>query len=210
MKVEIWSDFVCPWCYIGKARFERALARFEDRENVTVVWRSFQLDPGAPPTLAGTMGEHLARKYGLSTRRAEEMMEQVTAVGISEGLELNFAATRGGNTFMAHRLLHLARSQGKADELVNRLFRAYFTDGVAIGDEGSLRALAVEVGVTLDAVEEVLSTDRYAEAVRTEQMGARNLGVGGVPFFLVDGELGISGAQESDQILSILRGHLGR
>ena len=203
MKVEIWSDVVCPWCYIGKRRFESALARFEHADEVEVVWRSFELDPEAPVRRGPTL-EHLARKYGISEEQAAQMHERMTALAAAEGIEFHLDETQGGNTFDAHRLLHLAKEHGKQGELKERLMRAYFTESEPVGEREVLARLAGEVGLT-DAAE-VLASDAYADAVRADEREARLLGISAVPFFVIDRYYGIEGAQPADAILQALDG----
>jgi predicted DsbA family dithiol-disulfide isomerase len=205
MQVEIWSDVVCPWCYIGKRRFEEALRRFDGRDDVEVVWRSFELDPGAPPVGVDVL-EHLAAKYGVSTTEAQAMQDRVTQVAAGEGLEYHLDRTQRGNSFDAHRLLHLAREHGLQDALEERLFRAYFTEGHPIGDRAVLRELAVEAGLPEAEVDDVLAGDRFADAVRADEQTAQELGCRGVPFFVVDRAYGASGAQDPAVLLQILQG----
>ena len=202
MKVEIWSDVVCPWCYVGKRRFEAALARFEHADEVEVVWRSFELDPDAPAVREGTSAEHLARKYGMTVAQAEASQARLAGLAAEEGLEYRLAEMRGGNTFDAHRLLHLAAAQGKQGAMKERLLRAYFTEGVAVGDRDELARLAAEVGV--EGAREALDGDAFADAVREDEREARLFGIAAVPFFVVDRYYGIEGAQPADYILATL------
>jgi predicted DsbA family dithiol-disulfide isomerase len=195
MKVEIWSDVVCPWCYIGKRRFETALAAFPQREQVQVIWRSYQLDPAAPRGSGESVSEMLARKYRISLARAAALHERVTAIAAQEGLTYHLERARYSNTFDAHRLIHLAADQGLQRAAVERLFRAYFTEGRAIDDHETLLQLAVEVGLEADAVRAMLQSDAYADAVRSDEQRAEALGITGVPFFLFEENYGISGAQ---------------
>ena len=207
MKVEIWSDVVCPWCYIGKRRFEAALAKFEHRDEVELVWRSFELDPSTPHSkdMRGTYAERLARKYRTSPEQAQGMLDNMTQVAATEGLEFRFDLSRGGNTFDAHRLLHLALERGVQDELKERLDKATFSEGLAVSDHDALAALAVEVGLPEDEVRDVLAGDRYAEAVRADEAAARELDITGVPFFVFDEKFAISGAQPADRLLRVLQ-----
>lgn len=206
MKVEIWSDVVCPWCYIGKRRFEAALARFPDRAHVQVIWRSFELDPAAPPSpdSPGDYVGHLAAKYGIPRHGAQAMVDNVTAAAASEGLDFRFDLARRGNTFDAHRLLHIALARGLQDELEERLDRGTFTQGLAVSDHEELAAAAADVGLDEAEVREVLTSDRYAEAVRSDQARARAYGITGVPFFVIDGRVGVSGAQPAETLLGAL------
>jgi predicted DsbA family dithiol-disulfide isomerase len=206
MKVEIWSDVVCPWCYIGKRRFEAALARFDHRDEVELVWRSFELDVSAPASgdEPGTYAARLAGKYGCSVTEAQAMIDTMTDTAALEGLDFRFDLARPGNTFDAHRLLHLALEHGRQDALKERLDAATFTEGSPASDHGALRALAVEVGLPEVEVDAVLASDRYSEAVRADEEQARAYGISGVPFFVVDGRYGISGAQPADAVLQTL------
>ena len=204
MKVEIWSDVVCPWCYIGKRNLEAALEGFEHRDEVEVVWRSFELDPGAPAQRQGPYVERLAKKYRTSVEGAQGMIDRMTEAGAAVGLDMRFDLAKPGNTFDAHRLLHLAASHGLQDELKERLFRATFTEGEAIGDPGVLVRLAGDVGLDPDEVEEVLASGALAEEVRAEEAEATALEITGVPFFVVDRTFAVSGAHPPQALRRIL------
>jgi len=201
VKIEIWSDVVCPWCYIGKRRFEAGLGRFEHAGEVEVVWKSFELDPDAAARRGPTLA-HLARKYGVSEEQAAQMHERMEAAAAAEGLEYHLDETQGGNTFDAHRLIHLAAAHGVQDEMKERLLRAYFTEREPVGDREVLARLGEEVGLA-DAAE-VLASDAYADAVRSDEREARLIGIGAVPFFVVDRYYGIEGAQPAEVILRAL------
>lgn len=193
MRIDVWSDVVCPWCWLGKARLEKALAAFP--HEVEVVFRSFQLDPGAPKDLDVPTDEMLQKKYRIGRAQVEAMHERLRGMGLADGLDFRFERARTSNTFDAHQVIHLAKAHGKQHEMADRLFRAQFHEGVRVGDRGELVRLATEVGLDADEVTSALDDQRYAEAVRADLAEARTLGVTGVPFFLVDGELGVSGAQ---------------
>jgi len=203
--VEIWSDIACPWCYVGKRRFEAALAGFEGREEVQVTWRSFELDPHAPLERDVDAAAHLADKYGMSREEALDKQRHMTEIAARDGLELRFDLARGGNTFDAHRLLHLAHIHGAQDALKERLLRAYLTEGEIIGDPGVLERLAVETALPEDDVRDLLATDRYAEEVRDDQRTAAALGISAVPFFVVNRSLGAAGAQPPAVLAELLR-----
>jgi predicted DsbA family dithiol-disulfide isomerase len=205
MLVEIWSDIACPWCYVGKRRFEAALADFEHREDVHVVWRSFELDPAAPRERAVDGATHLAGKYGTTRERALEMHRHMTEVAAGEGLDFHFDIARGGNTFDAHRLLHLAAEHGLQDAMKERLMRAYLSEGQPIGDPAALERLAVAAGLPAEAVAEVLAADRVAAEVRADERTAAELGIHAVPFFVVDRALGASGAHPPELLGEMLR-----
>ena len=202
MRVDIWSDVVCPWCYIGKRRFETALDRFPHRDEVELTWRSFELDPSAPPSpdRPGPYVEHLARKYGITTNQAQVMIDRVTSAAAGEGLNYRFDIARRGNTFDAHRLLHLAFEKGVQDPLKERLDHGTFTEGLPVSDHQALTDVAISVGLDEVEVKEVLTSDRFADAVRTDQAQARAYGITAVPFFVIDGRYGIAGAQPAEMI----------
>jgi predicted DsbA family dithiol-disulfide isomerase len=199
LTVEIWSDVVCPWCYVGKRRFEKALGAFE--HEVEVTWRSFELDPGAPREREHSSAEHLARKYGMTVEQAEQTNAQMTALAASEGLEYHLDRTRGGNSFDAHRMIHVAAAHGIQDAMKERLMRAYFTEGEPIGDLDTLVRLAAEVGVESAPLRD---PDAYADAVRADEELATRIGIQGVPFFVLDRRYGVSGAQPSELLLQAL------
>ena len=205
MDVEIWSDIACPWCYIGKRRFEAALERFEHRDDVIVVWRSFELDPEAPAEREGSLAEHLAHKYGMSVEQARASQAQLTDTAAGEGLEFRFDVARGGNTFDGHRLLHLARAHGLQDAMKERLVRAYFSEGELISDRATLVRLGTEVGLPAGEIERVLAGDAYAAEVRDDERTAAALGISAVPTFVVDRALGASGAHPPEMLLQLLR-----
>jgi predicted DsbA family dithiol-disulfide isomerase len=204
MKVEIWSDVVCPWCAIGKHRFEKALARFAHRDDVEVSYHSFELDPGAPHEQEGDLNEHLAAKYGVSRERAEAMHRQMTETAAADGWDFHFERARRGNTFDAHRLLHLAAERGVQDAVKERLFRGYFEEGEPIADHATLVRLGAEAGLDADEARAVLASDRYADEVRADERQAQAYGITGVPFFVVDRKYGVSGAQPPEALLQVL------
>ena len=204
MRVEIWSDVVCPWCYVGKRRFEAALAAFPHRNDVEVVWRSFELDSEAPAERIGDYAELLAAKYGLPVEQGAQMIDTMTATAAAEGLDFRFDRARVGNTFDAHRLLHLAAQHGRQDAVKERLMQASFTEGEPIGDRDALVRLVAEVGIDADQAREVLESGRFAAEVRADQAQARAHGISGVPFFVVDGRYGVSGAQPVEALSQVL------
>ena len=205
MNVEIWSDVVCPWCYIGKRRFERAVASFGHPDEVTVTYRSFELDPDAPAQRTGTQAEHLARKYGMTIAQAEQTGQQMTQRAAADGLEFRFDLIRGGNTFDAHRLLHLAKDYGLQPEVKERLLRATFTEGLPIADKPTLARLAADAGLPAAQVQAAMHGDAYADAVRADERQAARYGITGVPFFVADGKYAVSGAQPPEVLLQLLR-----
>lgn len=204
MNVEIWSDIACPWCYVGKRRFEQALAGFEHRERVAVTWRAFELDPNAPPERPGDYVGLLAAKYGRAPEEAQGMLDEMTAMGAGEGLELRFDRVRAGNTFDAHRLVHQGLLHGRQDAMKERLMRAYLTEGELMSDKATLARLAAEVGLPEDETATLLAGDRFAEEVRAEQELARAFGISAVPFFVVERTMGGAGAQPVEGFRELL------
>jgi predicted DsbA family dithiol-disulfide isomerase len=206
LQVEVWSDVVCPWCYIGKRRLEAAVERFE--HPVEVTWRSFQLDPSAPTEGGGDTATELGRKYGGGREGALAMMAQVSAVAAQDGLEYHLDRTTHANTRDAHRLLHLAHALGGAPlqgALKERLLRGYFTETLVVSDPTVLERLAVEAGLPADRVREVLSSSEYEADVETDQREAAALGATGVPFVVIDRRYGVSGAQPAELFEQALR-----
>ncbi len=205
MQVEIWSDVVCPWCAIGKRRFETALAGFEHRDELDVRYRSFELDPTTPRTVEGNATQRLADKYGVPLAQAEAMQQRVIDQAAAEGLDFRFDQAHPANTVDAHRLLHLAADRGLQAELNERLLLAYFTDGERIGEADTLVRLAGTVGLDQAEAHSVLESDKYLAEVREDQATASALGISGVPFFVLDRKFGVSGAQPAEVLLGALR-----
>mgnify|MGYP001946585876 CR=1 FL=1 len=204
VKVEIWSDVVCPWCYIGKRRFEKALESFPHRDEVEVVYRSFQLDPGAQQVYPGSNDELLAEKFGGDLERAKAMNAQVSEMAAQEGLDYRLDEARPGNTLDAHRLLHFAAAKGRGNEAKERLLRAYFTDGKSIGDQAELAGIFTEMGFDRDEVERVLAGDDYRQEVDADFELGRSIGVQGVPFFVFGRRYAVSGAQPTELFGEVL------
>ena len=204
MEVEIWSDVVCPWCYVGKRRFEAALAGFAHRDEVVVTWRAVELDPAAPAVRDGEYAERLAAKYRIGVDEARQMISRMVETGAASGLSLRFDTAKPGNTFDAHRLLHLARARGVQGQLYERLLAANFTEGVPVGDKEALAGLAVEAGLDPEEVREVLEGDAYAADVRDDERQAHRLGISSVPFFVFGGTYGVAGAQSPEVLLGVL------
>jgi predicted DsbA family dithiol-disulfide isomerase len=204
LRVDIWSDIACPWCYIGKRRFEAALQDFPQKDQVELVWHSFELDPSAPVGNPQPMRDALARKYGRTPAQAQEMMDSMTGTAAGEGLEYHFEKTRLTNTFLAHQLLHLVAEHGQQDDMKERLLRAYMSEGQDVSELETLVALAQDVGLNASEVRAALKGGQYAQAVRQDEAQAQALGISGVPFFVLGGKYGVSGAQSAD----VLRGAL--
>ncbi len=205
MKVEIWSDYVCPYCYMGKKRFEEGLSQFEGKESVEVEFKSFELDPHAKVDGNPSVYVYLEKKYGLSRERASQTLEDITRQAKQVGLNYNMDITVQTNTYDAHRLTHYAKTLGLAEAFSERLFRAHFTNGLHIGEQNTLILLAEEVGMSKKDVLKILEEDQFAEDVRKDEQDAHKLGVRGVPFFLIDGKHIVSGAQPSEAFLKALR-----
>jgi len=204
MKVEIWSDVVCPWCYIGKRRFETALARFDHAADVEVEWRSFQLNPAQPRGAREPLEESLARKMGGTVEQARAMNARVTELAAAEGLEYHFETYRVVNTFDAHRVMHLAKAHGLGTEAHERLLRAQLVEGEILEDHDTLVRLAAEVDLEVDETRRVLASDAYAADVEADIALAQAFGAGGVPFFVIDRRYGVSGAQPAELFLEAL------
>ncbi|MDR9852246.1 DsbA family oxidoreductase [Paenibacillus sp. VCA1] len=204
MKVEVWSDFACPFCYIGKRRFEAALEGFEHKDEVEVVFRSFELDPNAPRVNDKDMHAILASKYGMSYERAKEMNDNMTEQAKTVGLTYRFDTMKPTNMLDAHRLTHWAGEFGKRYEMTERLFKAYFTDSELLGDRAVLARLAGEIGLDAKAAADMLESDAYQADVREDEGQASKLGISGVPFFVVNQKYGISGAQPEEVFTNAL------
>lgn len=204
MRVEIWSDVVCPWCYIGKGRFEKALARFDHSDEVEVVWRSFQLHPEHPKGVREPLEESLAAKIGGTVEQVRVMNDHVKTLAAAEGLYYDFESYTLVNTFDAHRLTHLAKAHGLGAELHERFLRAQLIEGEVLDDADTLVRLSAEIGVPEDDARRVLEDDDYTADVNEEIRELRALGGNGVPFFVIDRRYGISGAQSTEVILRAL------
>jgi predicted DsbA family dithiol-disulfide isomerase len=197
MRVDIWSDLVCPWCYIGQRRFARGLAGFDHGDEVEVIYRSFELDPSIPKGQATPILDVLAAKYGLSRAEAGQAEARLAAMAAAD--ELGFTSDRAmGNTFDAHRLVHLGRERGVQGRLLQRLYQAYFAEGRPVFDVGALVGVAAEAGLDPGDARQALEDGSYGDAVRTDEDQARALGITGVPFYVIDRKYGISGAQPAE------------
>jgi len=205
MEVDIWSDIACPWCYIGKRRFESALASFEHADDVRVTWRSFELDPNAPAERSGDLVALLSAKYGMSVQEATVSQQQLVQTAAAEGLDFRFDIARSGLTFDGHRVIHLAAEHGLADAMKERLMRAYFTEGELIADHEALVRMARQVGLSRLETRTVLAGKRFVDEVRGDEAIAQQLGISAVPTFVVNRKLAISGANQPEQLLGLLR-----
>lgn len=204
MRIEVWSDVVCPWCYVGDARLRSALAKFEHAGDVEVVYRSFELDPTFPDADVEPARRMLMRRYGMSAEQAAAADSRVAELAAAEGLPFS-AEHLVGNTFDVHRVLQLGRERGRQDELLERVFRASFGAATSIFDADALVALAIQAGIEGAAARRVLDSDEYADAVRNDEREARELGISGVPFFLFDDRLYVAGAQPVEVMRRALR-----
>lgn len=204
MQVEIWSDIVCPWCYLGKRRFERALTAYPHADEVTVVYRSFELDPTAAKGTTSPTVQRLADKYGMTVAQATDAQREMEQRATADGLQFQLEGLRSGNTRDAHRLLHLAKDRDRQAALTERLHAVYFTESGSIFDPEPLTAAAVEVGLEEAEVAAVLASDAYDKAVADDEQTAQALGISGVPFFVLDRRLGVSGAQSADVLTRAL------
>jgi len=197
--VEVWADIVCSWCYVGKRHLERALSALPDAERVDLRWRSFELDPTIAPD-AGSADEELARRRGLTLAEARTMHEETERMGAEIGIRFDFARARRGNTFNAHRVLHMAQAEGRQIGMMGRLLAAYFSEGEPIGDPAALARVAGGAGLDPAAVEAMLESDAYAADVRGDEREAAALGISAVPFFVIDRRLGLAGAHPAETL----------
>ena len=205
MKIDIWSDIVCPFCYLGKRRLEDALGDFEHRDEVEVTWHSFELDRHADAVPSGELVDLVAVKYGTTREQAVAQHESMATAAAELGLQFNWQDAKPSNTFDAHRVVHAAAEQGLADVAHERLMRAYFTEGLAVGDRDTLVRLAVEIGLDEAAVRTMLDSDDFGNHVRSDEATAKMLGIEGVPFFVFDRKYGVSGAQPPALFAEALR-----
>jgi predicted DsbA family dithiol-disulfide isomerase len=204
MKVEIWSDIACPWCYIGRRRFEKALNQFEHRDQVEVIWRSYQLDPNAPRDYPGSVNDMLMQRYGLSREKAQSANERVIKLAELEGLEYHMDKAHPVNSLDAHRLIHLAARHNLQGEMKERLQKAYFTEGAIVSDHATLVRLAGEVGLEAEETSKMLESDFLVDAVHKDEEKARQIGIDGVPFFFIDENISVYGAQPVEVFTSAL------
>ena len=204
MKVEIWSDVVCPFCYIGKRKFEKALHQFPHRADVEVVWRSFELTPDFQPIPGESLHESLAKKKGVSTGEGRKMNDYMSNVAKEVGLNYDFENAIPANTFLAHQLIHLGAHHGRQDATKERLMAAYYLEGQNIGDFETLVKLGVELGLDGEEIRTALTAGTYAEAVRFDEYQAQQINVSGVPFFVFDDKYAVSGAQPTELFSEVL------
>lgn len=205
MKIEVWSDFACPFCYIGKTRFEQALNEFKQKNEVEVIYKAYQLNPNAPKQMVGDAVQTFAKSHGMSANDAKQRLKMFEQNAKSVGLTYNYDIIQMTNTFDAHRVAKYANQFGLEPKLTTRLMKAYFTDGKNVADKNTLIELSVEVGLNEEAVRKVIEENQFADQVKSEMMEARQVGVQGVPFFVINRKYGISGAQATDYFLQALK-----
>lgn len=203
IRVDIWSDIACPWCYIGKRKFEAGVAAYGGP--VEVEYHSFELAPDTPVDFVGSDVDYLVERKGVTREQAQAMIDRVTAIAADVGLAYDYDALKHTNTLRAHQIIQLAKRHGRQVDAVERLSAAYFIEGRHVGDIDELVALAVEIGLDADEARRVLETDELLPAVRDDQAAAAQLGISGVPFFVLDGKYGVSGAQDAATFADVLR-----
>lgn len=204
MKIEVWSDFVCPFCYIGKRRLEMALNKFEHKGEVELVFRSFELDPTAKKKYDENIHELIAKKYGVTVEQAKASNDKLVMQAKAIGLDYNFDDLIPTNTFDAHRLAHYAKTEGRMNELSERILKAYFVDSLNISDHKVLASLAGEAGLDSDKALKILDSDQYEAEVREDEKNASGLGISGVPYFVFNDKYAVSGAQPPELFLQVL------
>ncbi|MGY0695014.1 DsbA family oxidoreductase [Virgibacillus sp. FSP13] len=204
MKIEIWSDFVCPFCYMGKRRLENALEQFSHKDDVTIEYKSYELDPNAEKNPGKSIHELMAGKFGSTIEKAKSMNDNMASQAAELGLTYNFDTMQHTNTLDAHRVAKYAERKGKGKEMTERLLKAYFTDSKHIGDPETLKELAGEIGLDTDAINTLLQSDDYLAKVRADEEEAKQIGVQGVPFFVFNEKYAVSGAQPTEVFTEVL------
>lgn len=204
LKIQIWSDVMCPFCYIGKRKIEEAISQFENKESVVIEWKSFQLDPNFVATPNESIIDHLAEKYRKDTDWAQSMIENMTQNAKKSGLEFHFEKAILANSQNAHRLLHLAKKHKVSNELKELLFKAYLTDGKNVNDWDTLKSIGLSIGLDITEIEQLINTNVYTKEVLQDQQQAQAIGITGVPFFVFDNKYAVSGAQSTDVFLKTL------
>lgn len=204
MRIDIWSDFLCPFCHLGRRQFNLALEQFEHADEVDVVWHSFQLDRAAPAVMEGSNVLRVAEKYGVSVEQMEQTHRQMAEQAAAVGLDFQWDKATGGNSYDAHRLHHYARSVGRERDFMDRLMTGWYSEGASIGDHDTLLGLAVDAGLDESAVAQVLASDDFGQGVRTDIALATQIGITAVPTFVLDQKYGVSGAQGVESILKAI------
>nr|WP_298001476.1 DsbA family oxidoreductase [uncultured Flavobacterium sp.] len=209
MKIEIWSDVMCPFCYIGKRHFEEALSKFSDKEHIDIEWKSFQLDPTMPDVAEESQEDYLVKRKGMSREQVQGMLQNVTAMAKEAGLDFNFDQSIMVNSQKAHQLIQFAKSKGLGNEIEERLFQAYFTEGKNVADITTLTELGKEIGLDENELQVAFNDDKYLYQMKQDIQEAQNIGVRGVPFFVFDRKYGVSGAQPTEAFLETLNKSFG-
>jgi predicted DsbA family dithiol-disulfide isomerase len=204
MKIELWSDFACPFCYIGKTKFEQALSTFEHKDEVEVLYKAYQLNPSAPKVMEGNAEEAFAKGHGVSVKQAKAKFKLFVRAAKEVGLEYNYDIIQMTNSFDAHRIAKWARKYNKEMDITNRFMKAYFTEGKNLADQDTLVELSAEVGLSRKEAKSVLSSTQYKDIVEAEILEGRQVGVQGVPFFVLNRKYGISGAQPVEHFTRVL------
>lgn len=204
VRVDVWSDFLCPFCHLGRRQLQLALEQFEHADETEVIWHSFQLDRSAPDVAAGSNTERVAEKYGVSVEQMRATQEAMARSAAEVGLDYQWQRTVAGNSYAAHRLHHYARSVGREDEFMDRLMRGWYSEGASVGDHATLTALAADAGLDAEAVASVLAGDDFGQDVRTDLALAHQIGITSVPTFVLDQKYGVSGAQGVEPLLKAL------
>ena len=204
LKIQIWSDIMCPFCYIGKRRLENALTQFGHQDAIEIEWKSFQLDPNFVADEDDNLIDHLAEKYRKDKDWAIESLENMTQNAANSGLEFHFEKAIMANSLNAHRLLHLAKEHQLGNELKELLFKAYLTDGEDVNNKETLKQLGIQVGLDTNKIDEVLNSNLYSKEVQEDMLTAQKIGVQGVPFFVFDNKYAISGAQHAETFVKTL------
>lgn len=204
MNVEIWSDVMCPFCYIGKRKFEKALEQFPHKDKIKIIWKSYQLDPDSVTAPNLNAIDHLAQRKGWSKEQAAETTQHVTDIAKQVGLDFHFEKAVVANSFDAHRLSHLAKKYNKQNELEEKLFAAYFTEGKNTADHTTLLQIGKELSLDEKEITDILNSDAYSEDVKQDILEAQQFGIKGVPFFVINRKYAVSGAQEADTFLNAL------
>ncbi len=204
IQVEIWSDIMCPFCYIGKRKFEAALSQFDGKDDVEIIWKSYQLSPDMVTDSSKNINQYLSEHKGISIQETERMNAYVTNMAAKEGLTYNFDKTVVANSFKAHQFAHFAKEYGKQDEAEEKLFQAYFTEGKNMDDDTVLIQMAAELGLNTTALKAALENGTYADEVLADIKEAEDIGVRGVPFFVFDRKYAVSGAQDSKVFLQTM------
>lgn len=204
LKIQIWSDIMCPFCYIGKRRLENAIDQFGHQDAIEIEWKSFQLNPNFIASEGDNLAEHLADKYRKDQEWALESLKNTAETAANSGLELHFEKVIMANSFNAHRLLHLAKQQQLGSELKELLFKAYFTDGKDVNDTETLKELAIKAGLEVETIDSVLTSSAFDKEVQQDILRAHQIGIQGVPFFVFDNKYAVSGAQYEQTFLNVL------